>query len=192
MTQSSSDVATNASVQRSFAGPCRRWSVIYERRRCKVPLEHQPLLVQQAAMITGPELAVQALTAAGDAIVTVDTNGRITSWNPGAEGLLGHRSDQAVGQTLALIIPAAHRSRHVAAFRAAMVSGALVHKGCPARVEAMTSDGIVIPIVMSLGLIVGRGDRPAGAVAVLRDATTQPVPFIEPGAHAGPTHDQGV
>ena len=133
--------------------------------------------------MTGAELAAQALAAAGDAILTVDTSGLITSWNPAAEALLGHRSDQAVGQTLALIIPPVHRSRHVAAFHAAMESGALAHRGRPARVEAMTSEGIVIPIRMSLGVIVSSGAEPAGAVAVLRDARTQPVPFIGPSAH---------
>lgn len=142
--------------------------------------------------MTGPELAAQALAAAGDAILTVDTSGRITSWNPAAEALLGHQSDQAVGQTLALIIPPVHRSRHVAAFHAAMESGALAHRGRPARVEAMTSEGIVIPILMSLGVIVSSGAESAGAVAVLRDARTHPVPFIGPNAHVSLTHKQGL
>jgi len=100
-----------------------------------------------------PDIAAQALAAAGDAIVTVNSHGEITSWNRAAEALLGYSVDEAVGQTLALIIPPAHRPRHIAAFRAAMESNLLVHDGRPARVEATTRDGQVVPLVMSLGLL---------------------------------------
>jgi PAS domain S-box-containing protein len=45
----------------------------------------------------------------------VNTQGQITSWNPAAEVLLGHTAGQAIGQTLALLIPAEHRTRHISA-----------------------------------------------------------------------------
>jgi PAS domain S-box-containing protein len=95
------------------------------------------------------DLAAQALAAAADAIVTVNTHGEITSWNPAAEVLLGHTAGQAIGQTLALLIPAEHRARHVGAFHAAMDSGQLAHVGRPARVEAMTGDGGRVTLAMS-------------------------------------------
>jgi PAS domain S-box-containing protein len=38
------------------------------------------------------------------AIVTVDAEGTITSWNPGAERLFGHGRDEVVGQNLDLLI----------------------------------------------------------------------------------------
>jgi PAS domain S-box-containing protein len=44
-----------------------------------------------------------------DAIVIVDNNGMITSWNPAAEKLLGYPADAAVGKSLALIIPPKHQ-----------------------------------------------------------------------------------
>jgi hypothetical protein len=47
----------------------------------------------------------------------------------------------------------------------------LVHGGRPARVEAMTADGQVIPLAMSLGVLTGPTNEPDGAVAVLRHAT---------------------
>ena len=94
-------------------------------------MEDQPLPVQQARVMTTNELAAQALAEAADAIITVNTQGEITSWNPAAEVLLGHTAGHAIGQTLALIIPAEHRTRHVGAFHAAMNSGQLAHAGRP-------------------------------------------------------------
>lgn len=126
------------------------------------------------------ELAAQALAAAADAIVTVNTRGEITSWNRAAEVLLGRTAGQAVGQTLALLIPPGHRARHVAAFRAAMDSGQLAHGGRPARVEAMTSDRGRVTLAMSLGLLTDPAGTPAGAVAVLRPAEVDLVPFVSP------------
>jgi hypothetical protein len=79
-----------------------------------------------------------------------------------------------------LIIPAAHRARHVAAFHAAMESGALVYGGRPARVEALSADGQILPLALSLGLLPGLASAPAGAVAVLRRAAGDLVPFVSP------------
>jgi PAS domain S-box-containing protein len=83
-------------------------------------------------------LAESALSSAADAALTVDTGGVITAWNEAAESLFGHSATEAVGQTLALVIPAAFRPRHMAAFHAALDSGSLVHLGKPARIQAMT------------------------------------------------------
>ena len=88
--------------------------------------------VRDDAPATGPRRCsprLDATAAAGDACVTVDREGTITSWNPAAERLPGHSMTAAVGQTLALIIPAEHRARHVATFHEAMDTGTLAHDG---------------------------------------------------------------
>jgi PAS domain S-box-containing protein len=120
------------------------------------------------------------VTAAGDAIVTTDGHGYITSWNRAAEMLLGVRAEQAIGQTLALILPEAYRARHAACFRAAMSSGSLAHGGQPARVEAMTPGGDVMPLAITLGLLAGLDGAPDGVVAVLRRADASLVSFVQP------------
>ena len=126
------------------------------------------------------DLLAAAVAAAGDAIITVDLAGLITSWSPAAEALLGHKSEHAVGQTLALIVPEQHRARHVAAFHAAMAGGNLANGGRPARVEALMRDGGTAVLGMSLGLVLDADGATAGAVAILRDASVGLVPFVKP------------
>jgi len=125
-------------------------------------------------MSIDPQLAGHAIASAGDAIVTVDGAGTITSWNHSAERLLGYRRSDAVGQTLALIIPDVYRARHVAAFHKAMDGGQLAEGGAVARVEALTSSGATVALGLSLGLLPER----AGAVAVLRRLGEAVVEFV--------------
>jgi len=79
-------------------------------------------------------LAACAVASAGDAIVTVDGTGTMTSWNHSAERLLGYSCPDAVGQTLALIIPAGYRAWHRAGAVAVLRPlGAAVPGFVPAR-----------------------------------------------------------
>jgi PAS domain S-box-containing protein len=115
-------------------------------------------------MSLDPALAAHAVGSVGDAIVTVDGAGTITSWNHSAELLLGYGREDAVGQMLALIIPDRYRARHVAAFHKAVDSRRLTHGGAVARVKALTKSGGVVVLGLSLRLLRDR----AGALAVLR------------------------
>jgi PAS domain S-box-containing protein len=135
---------------------------------------------QDPAMTPDPALAAAAVAAAGDAIVTTDSHGLITSWNRAAEVLLGVLAGQAVGQSLAVILPEPYRARHATCFRAAMSSGLLAHGGEPARVEATTPGGGVMPLALTLGLIEGADGAPSGVVAVLRPVEESLVSFVNP------------
>src|SRR2546421_12135311 len=134
----------------------------------------------------GPALASAAIAAAGDAIVTTDGHGWITSWNRAAELLLGASAEQAIGQSLALIIPEALRARHAACFRAAMSSGRLGHGGQPARVEATTPGRDVMPLAITLGLLAGPDGVPAGAGGVPPPPAPHLLPLREPPTQGAP------
>jgi nitric oxide dioxygenase len=125
-------------------------------------------------MSLDPALAAHAVASAGDAIVTLDATGTITSWNHSAERLLGYSREDAVGQTLVLIIPEPYRARHAAAFHKALDSGQLAHGGAVARVEALSKSGDTLVLGLSLGLLRDR----AGAVAVLRPLGAAVVEFV--------------
>ena len=131
-----------------------------------------------SSSIVEPSLATRALSAAGDAIITVDTAGRITSWNEAAQHLLGYTPQDAIGQTLALIIPPEHRPRHMAGFHVAIDGGHLAHDGVVARVDAATASGARVALGLSLGLLPLEGGKPVGVVAVLRPLGDAAVEFV--------------
>lgn len=153
-------------------------------------MEDRSVHVQQAAVTPQSENATLALNLAGDAIVTVDASGRITMWNAAAERLLGHEASDAVGQTLALVIPERNRPRHIAGFHEAMQQGHLAHDGAPARVEAITANGSTVTLAMSLGLLTGEDGTRTGAVAILREAVIELVPFAAPAHQQRATTDR--
>jgi PAS domain S-box-containing protein len=51
------------------------------------------------------ELAEAVLRSGSDGIVAADRQSNIRFWNPGAERIFGYSADEAVGQSLDIIIP---------------------------------------------------------------------------------------
>ena len=114
--------------------------------------------------------ALHTPAAPDDAIVIVDNYGMITSWNRAAENLFGYPADAAIGQSLALIIPAKHLLRHKTGFHKAMDAACLANRGRQARVTATTADGRLLPLTMTLDLWGLSRQGASGVVAVLRRA----------------------
>jgi PAS domain S-box-containing protein len=69
-------------------------------------------IVTNDTAFTDEMIAGTVLMANSDAIVASDRNGVIRFWNPGAERIFGHGAEQALGQSLDLIIPERLRARH--------------------------------------------------------------------------------
>jgi PAS domain S-box-containing protein len=60
------------------------------------------------------ERMLAAVQSARHPIVTLTLDGKITSWNPGAERLYGYTSAEAVGNNIDIIIPPDRRDEHLA------------------------------------------------------------------------------
>jgi PAS domain S-box-containing protein len=71
-------------------------------------------LVYQSARLISSDLRFRAITeSTREAIVSVDTRGRVRSWNLGAAAMFGYRPEQILGRdALVLLAPAHHAAFH--------------------------------------------------------------------------------
>ena len=69
------------------------------------------------------DIAAAVLNSAADAIVACDDDGMIRFWNPGAVRIFGFTAEEAVGQSLDIIIPERLRARHWDGYRKTMRTG---------------------------------------------------------------------
>ena len=110
------------------------------------------------------------------AIVTVDTQGVIRSWDKGAETLFGHTSTEAVGQSLDLIVPAELTEARWAGFRRAMAAPKL--KDLAADLPVRCADGKVRHFAGRLVVLLDGLGEAVGATAIFAvTGTTGVRPF---------------
>lgn len=108
-----------------------------------------------------------------DAIIFADREGRIQLWNSGAEALFGYRAEEALGQTLDLIIPERLRDRHWEGYRTAMATGKTRYGRDLLKVPGVRKDGTRISLEFSVSLLRDETGELLGPVAVLRDVTAR-------------------
>ncbi len=88
--------------------------------------------------------------SANDAIVTADARGRVTSWNPAAAQMFGMAEEEAVGESLTMIIPARYRDAHRNGIRRMNETGEAHVLGQTVELSALRRDGSEFPIELSL------------------------------------------
>jgi PAS domain S-box-containing protein len=107
-----------------------------------------------------------------DAVIVADADGTITFWNDAATRLFGWPTDEALGQTLDLIVPERLRERHWAGFHQTMSTGTTQYAGRLLEVPALHRDGRTLSIAFTVTLLLSPGtDRPHAIAAVVRDDT---------------------
>ena len=119
-------------------------------------------------------VADSILAAAGDAIVATDRDGVIQIWNPGAERIFGFAADEAVGQSLDLIIPEQLRARHWEGFSRVMETGESRYgEGDLLAVPGLRKDGQRISVEFTIVPLTNGTGKIAGLAAVMRDVTAR-------------------
>jgi PAS domain S-box-containing protein len=108
-----------------------------------------------------------------DAIIFSDRDGLIVVWNSGAENIFGYSAQEALGQTLDLIIPEGLRARHWDGYRQVMESGSTRYGQELLAVPATRKDGARISIEFSILLLRSSIGAVLGAAAIVRDVTAR-------------------
>ena len=111
-----------------------------------------------------------------DAIVCADANSRITLWNRAAEVMFGWSVEEAIGQSLDLIIPDRHRQGHHAGVARLRARAPAKLVGQTVEVPAACKAGHEIPVELSLTMWPADGEQestPAGFAAIIRDISAR-------------------
>ena len=106
-----------------------------------------------------------------DALIYADRSGTIRRWNRASTTLFGFTAQDALGQSLDLIIPEHLRAAHWKGFDAALASGIMKLAGRPTLTRATHKDGRKLYIEMTFALVKDEGGAVLGSVAMARDVT---------------------
>lgn len=118
-----------------------------------------------------PDINSWIVEQMADAMIYSDKKGIICGWNAAAESLFGYAKDDAIGQSLDLIIPERMRDAHWSGFNRAMESGKTRLAGHAMITRSLTRSKGTIYVEMSFSVISDGSGNAVGSVAVARDAT---------------------
>jgi len=119
-----------------------------------------------------PKLAEQVLDQVADALICADHTGTIIRWNAACTILFGFSAEDALGQSLDLIIPEHLRAAHWNGFNAAMTRGALKLQGRPTLTRALHKSGRRLYVEMTFAVVKEDTEgKSLCSVAVARDVT---------------------
>jgi PAS domain S-box-containing protein len=107
------------------------------------------------------------IESSDDAIISKDLEGVITSWNPAAEKMFGYTSAEAIGLSIALIVPDDLREEEARVLDR-IRRGELVHHFETVR---RRKDGTLVDVSLALSPLKDASGRIVGASKIARDVT---------------------
>ncbi|NUB07481.1 PAS domain S-box protein [Azospirillum sp. Vi22] len=119
-------------------------------------------------------LGLALLNSPAEAIAYSDRDGIIRFWNAGAERVFGFTADEALGQSLDIIIPDRQRQRHWDGYDKVMKTGESRYgSGDLLSVPATRKDGTRISVEFTIVPLKDTDGTMLGMAAVMRDVTAR-------------------
>ena len=115
----------------------------------------------------------QLVGAMGDAVVVCDAAGAIVVWNDAAVRMFGFTREDALGQSLDLIIPERQRARHWDGYNKSMATGETRYGSDVLRVPALHKEGRTLSIAFTVAMLYDEARKVTAIVAVVRDETAR-------------------
>lgn len=115
----------------------------------------------------------QLVEGLGDAVVVCDAAGAIIVWNDAAVRMFGFTRDDALGQSLDLIIPERQRQRHWDGYNKSMATGETRYGSDVLRVPALHKDGRTLSIAFTVAMLYDDARKVTAIVAIVRDETVR-------------------
>jgi PAS domain S-box-containing protein len=107
----------------------------------------------------------------GDAVIVADAYEKIVLWNAAATRIFGYSEEEALGNTLDLIVPERQRQKHNEGYSKSMETGATRYGSSLLKVPAKHKDGRTLSIAFTVGMLFDEKHQANGVAAVIRDET---------------------
>lgn len=118
------------------------------------------------------EIAARIITETTlDAVVYADRSGVIRLWNDAAETMFGHSAEEAIGQSLDLIIPEKHQPAHWSGWDRVMKTKETRYGADPLSAPGVTANGEKVSLEFSITMLTDQAGEIEGIAAILRDVS---------------------
>jgi len=115
----------------------------------------------------------QLVEAFGDGVIVCDAAGSIVFWNAASTRIFGFTEQDALGQSLDLIVPQRQQQRHWDGYHKTMATGETRYGTDLLRVPALHKEGKPLSIAFTVALLHGPDGKVSGIAAVVRDDTAR-------------------
>ncbi len=106
-----------------------------------------------------------------DAMIFADTDGKILVWNEAAERVFGFAKDQAIGESLDIIVPEKLRKPHWRGYDEAIKRRETKYVGKSMPTKALHAEGSVIYVELGFSIVLDSEDKVIGVLSSARDIT---------------------
>ncbi|UCF62858.1 MAG: PAS domain S-box protein [bacterium] len=88
--------------------------------------------------------------SASDAVINIDSNGRVVFWNEAATKIFGHAAEHMLGKTISQLIPEEYREKHRRALKRVVTTGNAHIIGKTVELTGLRKNGSKFPVGLSL------------------------------------------
>lgn len=127
-------------------------------RQLESHTDHMKLIHSSEALRESYECTEQIIDSAMDAVVTMDLDGLIISWNPQSEVIFGRSAGEVIGKKMSqVIIPPSYREAHERGLRRLVESGEATVLNRRIELTALRQDGTEFPVELTIAKVIVSG-----------------------------------
>ncbi|SFS65155.1 PAS domain S-box protein [Marininema halotolerans] len=120
--------------------PCKAWGTIQDITDVK--------LAEEALALSETKFG-SVVQSAQDAVILGDCNGRILSWNNGAETLFGYTEEEVIGKPFIMLLPEDLHELYQQKLDRQWSENHIVYPSCLTEIQMMRRDGSLVPVEMA-------------------------------------------